>query len=106
MTIKKLIERIFKKDPLDSILNELFEGGDGTSFENAVIIKAKTTSEGISKEYMFISMFYGNRDKDWELIMQSLQEHNNKSFDVIEIKLKNGEVKEVFFDITNFFGKF
>ncbi|MBK8982599.1 MAG: hypothetical protein IPM38_09845 [Ignavibacteria bacterium] len=105
MIFKKLVDRLFKKDPLDSFLNELFAGGDGTSFENAVIIKAKTSSEGISNEYMFISMLYGNPDKDWELLKQSLADHQNKSYDVMKIKLKNGEVKEVFFDITNFYGK-
>ncbi len=106
MAFKKLIERYFKKETADSFISELFAGGDGSSFENAVIIKSKNTSEGISNEYMYLSMLYGNREKYWKLLQQSLSNHNKKHYDVMKIELNNGEIKEVFFDITNFFGKF
>jgi len=82
----------------------LFTGCNGISFENAVIIKSKTTSEEISNEYVYLSMFYGNRGKVRELQQQSPADHYKKSYDVMKINLSNGETKEVIFDITNFFG--
>jgi hypothetical protein len=36
---------------------------------------------------------------------QSLREHDGKPYDVIHLKLANGESRDVFFDISSFFGK-
>lgn len=81
-------------------------GGTGTSTDDPfVILGAKNTSLGVAIEYMYIENIYGEREKDWKLIMQSLMHKDNRSFDCIQIKLKSGEEKSIYFDISDFFGK-
>jgi predicted RNA-binding protein associated with RNAse of E/G family len=75
--------------------------------EEAVIIYANNTMEGISLEYQFVGKKEGQRGVDWNLVQQSLQHDNDKDYDVLVIKLnKSNEEKTYYFDITNFFGKF
>ncbi len=81
-------------------------GGTGTSTDDPlVILGAKNSSLGVAIEYMYIESIYGKRESDWKLIMQSLIRKDNKSFDCIQIKLKSGEEKRIYFDISDFFGK-
>ncbi|MBM4295821.1 MAG: hypothetical protein FJ126_13090 [Deltaproteobacteria bacterium] len=75
--------------------------------EKAVVIKGATNSrDGIAAEYAYLEKRFGKRNVDWKLKRQSLRHHQGKHFDFLEIELKDGSPKEVFFDITEFFGKF
>ncbi len=57
-----------------------FEGGDGSSEENAIIIKGTTKSKyGIKVEYIYIMMKHSNGDNDWEIISQALEEMIEKN---------------------------
>ncbi|MFZ1322287.1 MAG: hypothetical protein WAT71_12095 [Ignavibacteria bacterium] len=104
--IKKFLNRIFKrKGPYDFYF-EKFSNGDGLSFENAVKIQSQNSMQGISDEYLFINTFYGKREIDWFLEGQSLVSHNDINYDVLKIKLKDGKILDIHFDISNFFGKF
>lgn len=99
--------RKFRKSEIKINSNlDFFTGGDGSSFENAVIIITDNPINGITDEYKYISIFYGKIDSDWTRELQSLNSHNDKTYDVIKIKLRNGDVKEIYFDISNFFGKY
>lgn len=83
-----------------------YEGGNGKSIEEAIVIKgANDTKEGIALKYDYISNLYGERDVDWKLQMQALMGDKERPCDKAEIILKNGEKKEFYFDITEFFGK-
>jgi hypothetical protein len=75
-------------------------GGDGSSFENAIIISDCNNSEGVEQEYIEVQKRFGN----YKLIRQSLLKNNNRMFDLLEIDV-NGEKIELYFDITYFFGK-
>lgn len=76
-------------------------GGDGSSFEKAIIISDCNNTEGIKQEYIEVRKRFGN----CELIRQILLEHNNKLFDKLELKLEDGREIELYFEITKFFGK-
>ncbi|MFX1446478.1 MAG: hypothetical protein ACFFHV_24055 [Promethearchaeota archaeon] len=76
-------------------------GGDGSSFENAIIISDCNNIEGVNQEYIEIKKRFGN----YKLIRQSLLNHNGLMFGKLELKLDNGNNIKVFFDITDFFGK-
>jgi hypothetical protein len=76
-------------------------GGDGSSFENAIIISDCDHMQGIEEEYIEIRKRFGN----YSLIRQNLLEYNNRTIDKLELKLEDGQQIEVNFDITEFFGK-
>lgn len=80
-------------------------GGDGSSFENAIIIKVDKTMNGVSIEYDYVSKLYGTKNVDWKLKLQGLAHKGDKRYDVLAVVLKNGEKKSIYFDITQFFGK-
>lgn len=84
----------------------MFGGGDGSTEQNAVIINASSSLIGIPSEYEFIQSQYGVKGSDWELEQQMQYDNNSRSYDIIEIRLSNGISKKIFFDITNFYGKF
>jgi len=83
-----------------------FEGGGGRSPDAAVIIKgAKDTVVGIAAEHYYLEMKYGKQNVKWNLVSQSLLHKQDRHFDLIKIRLVDGSQKEIYFDITEFFGK-
>jgi len=84
----------------------LYAGGNGESIENAVIINTANSMIGISAEYKFITSRYGQKDVDWTRELQSIMRSGNRQYDVVVIKLKDGQEKSFYFDITKFYGKF
>ena len=83
-----------------------FKGGPGDTPETAVIIAGAPNSRiGIDAEYYFLEKIFGQPDVDWKLKRQSVLHKNGKDYDRMEIELKDGSKKDVFFDITEFFGK-
>ena len=85
-----------------------YGGGSGETKEDAVIINAPNTSLGVAAEYRYLSRKYGQKDVDWTLVWQALLEdkENDRHYDLLRVKLTSGEVKELHFDITAFYGKF
>ena len=83
-----------------------YSGGDGSSKEKAIIITGAANSmEGIAAEYQYLADKYGARGTGWNLEMQSLMQDKGKSYDLMRILLKDGTKIDLFFDITEFFGK-
>src|SRR4051812_2120051 len=78
-----------------------FEGGDGSSFEKAILIKHATEGTGVKSEYRYIEQHFPGS----KVGMQALQNNNKRMYDVLTIQTSEGE-KKVYFDITEFFGKF
>jgi len=76
-------------------------GGDGSSFENAIIISDCDNIEGVDQEYNEVQKRFGN----YKLIRQSLLNQEGRMFDKLELELEDGRIIEVYFDITDFFGK-
>lgn len=75
---------------------------DGSSYDKAIVIKDKSESTGVRAEYAWLSKNYPG----YQLKMQSLLFQNNKPYDKIKIVTASGEEKNIYFDISNFFGKF
>lgn len=75
---------------------------DGSSYEKAIIVKAKNENEGIRSEYSIISKLYPN----YKMKSQGTGIKDNKNYDTISIVTADGKDVKVYFDITNFYGKF
>ena len=74
---------------------------DGSSYEKAIVIKAKNETKGIAAEYKWLSENYPG----YTLKSQSLDGKEKRHYDIMQIKTKDGDEKSIYFDITNFFGK-
>jgi hypothetical protein len=74
---------------------------DGTSFEKAVFIKEKAETAGVHAEYEWLKEHYPG----YKSLGQSLLYKGKKPYDKLSIETASGEKKEVYFDISNFFGK-
>jgi len=74
---------------------------NGLSFESAIIIEEKTEQSGVPAEYAWIDKHISHIG----LGGQSLVDHDGKPYDIIQVKLPDGRVCDIFFDISNFFGK-
>jgi uncharacterized membrane protein YkoI len=74
---------------------------DGSNYEKAIVIKAKNEAKGVAEEYKWLREQYPG----YKLIEQSLSSEGKKHYDILKIQTKDGEEKSIYFDITNFFGK-
>ncbi|WP_353076567.1 hypothetical protein [Flavobacterium sp.] len=85
-----------------------YEGGDGKTVENAIIIKnAGNERNGVAAEYAYIAKINGEKFKDWKPVGQSTITKDNKKIDLINIQLiQKNETVSYYFDITEFYGKF
>ena len=78
-----------------------FAGGDGSSAANAIIIVgAAGEGDGVQSEYDWLS---SNR-AGATVKSQALMQDGDRIFDALTIEI-GGKQKDVFFDITAFFGK-
>jgi len=75
---------------------------DGSSFEKAIVITEKGETAGVAAEYKWLRANYPG----YKSRMQSLRNYNGKPYDVIAITTAGGTDKDVYFDISGFFGKF
>lgn len=73
----------------------------GTSFENAVIMKVERERIGVQEEYKWLAENYPG----YANIKQSHVSRGNRHYDIFKIRTKNGQLKEIYFDITSFYGK-
>jgi len=84
----------------------LYMGGLGKSREEAVIIRgALDEIEGVNSEYNWLEQNFGEENLEWEMLGQELIDEGDRQYDILRIKFLNGEVKEFWFDITEFYGE-
>ncbi len=76
-------------------------GQEGTSIQTAVLIKARSSSEGIAAEYAWIARKHPGFKRE----KQSLLQEGDKAYDLIEITTADGKRMAYYFDVTSFFGK-
>jgi ABC-type glycerol-3-phosphate transport system substrate-binding protein len=89
-----------KKAPTNKITRtDIFRGG--TSFENAIVIKVRNERTGVEEEYKWLSLNYPG----YSTIRKSQTNKGKKHYDIIKIKTRDGQEKEIYFDTTSFFGK-
>ncbi len=75
---------------------------DGSSFEKAIVITEKSSRPGIDAEYTYIRSKY----PACKMRMQQLSHYKGKPYDILKITTAEGKDVDVYFDISNFFGKF
>ncbi|MBB3186912.1 hypothetical protein [Microbacter margulisiae] len=76
-------------------------GRDGSSYQKAIIIHASSESTGVPAEYQWLKNHYPG----YQTKMQTLVFHQKKPYDIIEIVTAEGQDKNIYFDISNYFGK-
>ena len=81
-------------------------GGDGASIENALIVTAVDTNDGVSAEKKYIESQCGKWYVDFTVDLQMQIDHQGRHYDLIYVKMKKDDSKrEFWFDVTSFFGK-
>jgi len=75
---------------------------DGSSFEKAIVIDEKSETKGVNAEYAWLKKNYPG----YSFKSQSLNHKGKVPYDIITIKTADGETKNIYFDISRFFGKF
>lgn len=95
--------------PIATLNNGIeFYGGDGSVLKNPIIIKnAKNSLDGIQSEFIYIEYRYGEQYRDWVTIGQSTLHVGDRVYDLVEYQLLPEKTnKQIYFDITDFYGKF
>ena len=83
-----------------------YKGGNGLTKEEAVIILgAKDETEGVDAEYEWLEERFGKQNINWEMNDQQFIDEGDRQFDVLRIKFRDGNAKEFWFDITDFYGR-
>jgi hypothetical protein len=101
------LHSIYGQDQHQGHKNVTFQGGSGGSVDDAIIISgAKNYVDGIAAEYIYLSSHFKKPDVDWKLIKQRVGRHKNKIYDLIQIQLSDGTKRDLYFDITKFYGKY
>ncbi len=113
-SVSSNMEELWNKPP--DLSKVVYTGGDGTSFENAIIITgAENSRNGIAAEYEYVAKKLGAKSVDWKPGGQgqtTLNDENkkndekNKKYDVLNFQnVLNNETLTFYFDITDFYGK-
>ena len=77
-------------------------GADGSSPEKAIVIQEKTEGAGVDAEYAWLKKYYPG----YTFIGQTLDfSKDGRPYDVMHIKTAEGKKKDVYFDISNYYGK-
>jgi hypothetical protein len=79
-----------------------FAGGDGSSVDKAVVILGATEATGVRAEYLWLGAHF----PEWKLQDQSTLNQGKQIYDVMKFAMPDGSQHTVYFDITDFFGKY
>jgi hypothetical protein len=79
-----------------------YGAGDGASCEQAVVVHAPTEMAGTRAEYDWIAARYPGYHRD----RQALIRCNGRPADQLRIRTAAGQEVEIFFDISEYFGRF
>ena len=69
------------------------------------IFGAPNSVAGISAEYTYLRKKFGPQNVGRMLTRQSVFHQNGKVYDRMDLEMKDGSKKTIFFDISEFFGK-
>jgi hypothetical protein len=103
----KIDERIARRiyNYLVADVDHILATGSGDSKEDAYVIEAKRTMQGIQAEYAVLGQRFGEIEKDWKVQCRSHGPDGNRYIEVFTIQLSDGLTKNIYFDISAFFGK-
>ncbi|HOO67418.1 MAG: hypothetical protein H6545_07680 [Bacteroidales bacterium] len=71
------------------------QGRDGSSFQNAVIVGS------VRAEYLYIDRTFPGSN----IISQMVTDNNGNPYDIVTITTKDGQEKDIIFDISKFYRK-
>jgi hypothetical protein len=78
--------------------------GSGKSTKNAIKILGIGNHFGyVMAEYQYLSMRFGEREKDWKLKKQQLITEGDKHYDKMVLEFPDGTQEIVYFDVSPFF---
>ena len=84
------------------LLDVSFAGGDGSSFEKAIVMKAPDMVTGVLAEHSYIAKHYPGYQRG----TQRMEQKDSKTFDIVEFTTGEGQKRTLYFDITSFADKF
>ncbi len=87
--------------PAQFLPTTVYSGGDGSSIEQAVTVMADSEQAGVQREMEWIFARYGKFRKTGV----GLATVEQRKFDAVRVELADHSEREIFFDITSFFGK-
>lgn len=97
-------------DPYDAVAAAIasgeisFAGGDGSSYDEAIVVRgAQGSGEGIAAEYLYLVQELGPLGTTWQRLKQTLINHDGQLYDVIRVRLADGE-RDYFFDASGYYG--
>ena len=73
----------------------------GTSFSNPVVIMMQSEREVLDNEYKWLSVNYPG----YSLVRRTHKLRSSKHYDIVRIKTNQGQLKDIYFDSTQFWGK-
>ncbi len=73
----------------------------GTSFSNAVVIMVEKETAGLNEEYKWLA----NNYPGYGLVKRTHVKREAKHYDIVRIKTPKGQLKDIYFDSTRFWGK-
>jgi hypothetical protein len=77
-------------------------GGDGSSYEQAIIINETHESPGTADEYNWLQLHYPHYQNKG----QALSFYQKKPYDIISIITHDDQKLSIYFDISKFYGRF
>ena len=72
---------------------------------SAIAIAAPDETSGVHVEYEYVAQVCGIEDSDWKRELQKYFSRGGKHYDELFIRLKSGELRRFYFDITDFYGR-
>ncbi|MDD2498041.1 MAG: hypothetical protein PHY90_07935 [Desulfitobacteriaceae bacterium] len=81
-----------------------YGGGSGTK-DSPIIINHASTVLGVRAEHEYLTQHFGQRDQDWKIILQAIDNDDTWYWDLFIIETADGRREQIYFDITNFFRK-
>lgn len=88
--------------PNAAAVGSVADSRDGSSFEKAIVITEKSETTGVHAEYEWLKVHFPG----YKMGSQSLSQYKGKPYDILSFETAEGEKKQIYFDISNFFGKF
>ena len=73
----------------------------GTSYNNPIVIMVQDERTGLDEEYKWLSINYPG----YALVRRTHVTRSSRHFDIVRIKTKQGNLKDIYFDSTRFWGK-
>ena len=80
--------------------------GNGTNKRSAIkIIGAHGEFDGVDAEYYLVNLIFNIIKKNRGLVQQELYVEGDKAYDRLIIEDSDGNIGDIWFDVSEFFGK-